>query len=58
MAALVKDLGVGDGPELAALISTKNMATGGMFKWCDATLKCYDIYKNVEPLKIKAKKMA
>ena len=28
-----------------------------MFKWCDATLKCYDIYKNVEPLKKKAEKM-
>lgn len=58
MAALVKDLNVGDGPELAALIKTKNMATGGMFQWCEATLKCYDIYKNVEPLKAKAKKMA
>jgi len=55
--ALVKDLGVGEGPELKALITTKSVATGGMFKWCDATLKCYDIYKNVEPLKKKAEKM-
>jgi hypothetical protein len=31
MAALVKELNVGDGPELAALIKTKNLATGGMF---------------------------
>jgi dynein heavy chain len=58
MASLVKELNVGDGPELSALIKTKNLATGGMFMWCEATLKCYDIYKNVEPLKASAKKMA
>jgi hypothetical protein len=28
-----------------------------MFKWCVSTLQCYDIYKNVEPLKKKAEKM-
>jgi chromosome segregation ATPase len=28
-----------------------------MFKWANSTLKCYDIYKNVEPLKKKAEKM-
>lgn len=54
---LVKDLGVGEGEELQALIKSKSVATGGMFKWCDSTLKCYDIYKNVEPLKKKAEKM-
>jgi dynein heavy chain len=54
---LVKDLGVGEGDELQALIKSKSVATGGMFKWCSSTLKCYDIYKNVEPLKKKAEKM-
>lgn len=54
---LVKDLGVGEGEELQKLITSKSFATGGMFKWANSTLKCYDIYKNVEPLKKKAEKM-
>jgi len=57
MGQLVKDIGVGDGPELQAEITKKSFATGGMFKWCTATLKCYDIYKNVEPLRKKAEAM-
>lgn len=43
--------------ELVNLIITKNKATGSLFKWCRATIKCYDIYKKVEPLKINAEKM-
>lgn len=54
---LVKDIGVGEGPELQIEISKKNHATGGMFKWAYSTLKCYDIYKNVEPLRKKAEQM-
>lgn len=33
------------------------MAAGGLFKWCDSTLKCYDIYKDVEPKRKKAEAM-
>jgi dynein heavy chain len=44
-------------PEMSDLIITKNKATGSLFKWCRATLKCFDIYKKVEPLKLKAEKM-
>lgn len=44
-------------PELINVINVKNRATGALFKWCRATLKCYDIYKKVEPLKMNAEKM-
>ena len=57
MYKLISDMGVGDGPELQKLINTKNVATGGLYRWCAATLKCYDIYKNVEPLRKKAEQM-
>mmetsp|Transcript_20740 Transcript_20740/g.31954 ORF Transcript_20740/g.31954 Transcript_20740/m.31954 type:complete len:772 (-) Transcript_20740:1647-3962(-) len=57
MAKLVSDMGVGDGPELQKVINTKNQATGGLYRWCSATLKCYDIYKNVEPLRKNAELM-
>jgi dynein heavy chain len=39
------------------LIISKNKATGGLFQWCSATSKCYEIYKNVEPLRKEAEKM-
>jgi hypothetical protein len=43
---------------IANIITTKkNLAVGAMYSWCDATLKCYDINKTVEPKKIKAKQM-
>lgn len=44
-------------PALIDLIIGKNKATGSLFKWCRATLKCYDIYKKVEPLKQNAEKL-
>jgi len=44
-------------PALIDAITVKNKATGALFKWCRATLKCYDIYKKVEPLKLNAEKM-
>jgi septal ring factor EnvC (AmiA/AmiB activator) len=44
-------------PEMGDVINGKNKATGSLFKWCRATLKCFDIYKKVEPLKLKAEKM-
>lgn len=37
------------------IFKTKNQATGGLYSWCEATLKCYDINKDVEPKKIKAR---
>lgn len=44
-------------PELINVVNGKNKATGALFKWCRATLKCYDIFKKVEPLKQNAEKM-
>jgi dynein heavy chain len=56
MEAVQKEYGA-SGDELAKIITVKNLATGGLFKWCDATLQCYDIFKDVEPKRIKAEKM-
>ena len=50
---LEKDCGC-TGIELQQLIISKNMATGGLFQWVIATVKCYDIYKDVEPKRKKA----
>jgi len=45
-------------PEVANYITVKkNVATGGLFAWCDATIKCYLINKEVEPKKRKAREM-
>ena len=33
------------------------MATGGLFQWVTATIKCYEIYKDVEPKRKKAEEM-
>merc|ERR1719453_30692 len=35
----------------------KSVAVGALYAWCDATIKCYDINKTVEPKKLKAKQM-
>jgi hypothetical protein len=53
MISLANTLGFKDinDSELADSIKVKNKATGALFKWCRATLKCFDIYKKVEPLK-------
>lgn len=56
MQQIIKDLGA-TGPELQNIINTKSLAAGGLFKWCDSTLKCYEIYKDVEPKRKKAEKM-
>ena len=46
------------GPELVKFITEKkSLAAGGVYGWCEATLKCYDINKEVEPKKIKARQM-
>ncbi len=45
------------GADLFALIKTKNQATAGLFNWMISTIKCYDIYKDVEPKKKKAEEM-
>lgn len=39
------------------IYKAKNQATGGLYMWCEATLKCYDINKDVEPKKLKARTM-
>jgi len=56
MEALIREMGL-QGDELAKSITVKNLATGGLYRWCDATIKCYEIYKDVEPKRVKAEKM-
>ena len=31
------------------MINSKNKATGGLFQWVVSTIKCYEIYRDVEP---------
>jgi len=56
MEILIKEMGL-NGEELAKSITVKNLATGGLYRWCDATIRCYEIYKDVEPKRVKAEKM-
>ena len=56
LSALEKECGL-SGLELAAFIKTKNLATAGLFSWVIATIKCYEIYKDVEPKRKKAEAM-
>jgi dynein heavy chain len=53
MQKITKDLAkeVTEDKNLQACISYKSKAAGGLFAWCEATLKCYDINKDVEPKK-------
>lgn len=39
------------------IFNKKNNATGGLHAWCEATIKCYLINKEVEPKKKKAREM-
>lgn len=57
MDKLNKDYGNLPADEMQKLVNSKNLATGGLFKWCTSTLQCYDIYKNVEPLRKNAEKL-
>lgn len=58
MAKIEKENKDTDGMELAKYISVKkSVAAGGLYAWCQATLKAYDINKDVEPKKLKAKQM-
>lgn len=56
MQKLIKDLGA-TGAELQNIVNGKSAAAGGLYKWCDSTLRCYDIYKDVEPKRKKAEAM-
>jgi len=56
MAQIVKEQGC-EGQELQTIMTIKSVAAGGLFGWCVATDKCYDIYKDVEPKKKKAAAM-
>ena len=51
MNALTKEMNL-QGEDLAKAITVKNLSTGGLFRWCDATIKCYDIYKVIEPKRV------
>lgn len=53
----MKDYGNLPADEMQRLVNSKNLATGGLFKWCVSTLMCYDIFKNVEPLRKNAEKL-
>lgn len=54
---LVKDQGNLPEDEMQKLVNSKNKATGALFKWSTSTLKCYHIFKNVEPLRKNAEKL-
>ena len=56
VAALEKEQGM-NGKALADLVSVKNKATGGLFQWVSATIKCYDNNRDVEPKRKKAEEM-
>lgn len=56
LAVLEKELGA-TGNELFNIIKTKNVATAGLYSWVSSTIKCYDIYKDVEPKRKKAEEM-
>jgi len=56
LTTLEKEMGQ-TGKELQALITTKSRAAGGLFMWVISTIKCYDIYKDVEPKERKAEEM-
>jgi hypothetical protein len=45
------------GAELAALIKGKSAAAAGLYQWASATIRCFDIFKEVEPKKRKAAEM-
>ena len=58
MQKIIKEIGNGQtGDDLQLIINNKSLAAGGLFKWCSSTLKCYDIYKDVEPKRKKAEAM-
>jgi Microtubule-binding stalk of dynein motor len=56
LAALEKEAGC-TGQDLYNFIMGKNKATAGLFSWVTSTIKCYDIYKDVEPKRKKAEEM-
>lgn len=39
-------------------MNTKSKAAGGLFKWATSTDTCFDIFKSVEPKRIRAEQMA
>ena len=46
-----------DPVKLQEYMDSKSKAAGGLFKWATSTDSCYDIFKNVEPKRIKAEQM-
>jgi hypothetical protein len=49
----MKETGL-SGDELQQHMNTKSKAAGGLFKWATSTDTCFDIFKSVEPKRIKA----
>jgi hypothetical protein len=45
------------GKQLLDLIYTKSKAAGGLFEWVLSTNDCYDIFKDVEPMRDNLKKL-
>lgn len=56
LAILEKESGF-TGNDLYQFIKGKNLATAGLFSWVSSTIKCYDIYKDVEPKRKKAERL-
>jgi dynein heavy chain len=56
LANLEKDAGC-TGAELFAYVKVKSLAAAGLYSWVASTIKCYDIFKDVEPKRKKAEEM-
>ena len=48
---------VGDPEQLYIIVKKASKAAAGLYSWVKANLKCYDIYKSVEPKQRKAAEM-
>ena len=56
LANLEKDAGC-TGAELYSYVKGKSLAAAGLYSWVASTIKCFDIYKDVEPKRKKAEEM-
>ena len=40
-----------EGPDLLVILKANSMAVVGLYKWANATVNYYEIYRQVEPMK-------
>ncbi len=56
LANLEKDAGC-TGAELYAYVKNKSLAAAGLYSWVASTIKCFDIFRDVEPKRKNAEKL-